>query len=308
MRDRCHRKHPNLLHARGRLVPWHIEADNAGCRGFAVVKDENGEIEGCHRTRQQAERQLAALNIAEADEEERAPGHVPNEGMIAEAERGLEWRREYNRGGTEIGVARARDIINRKALSLDTVRRMVSYFARHEVDKQGQGWSPNEDGYPSAGRIAWALWGGDAGRTWAENISNQERLATGPTAIITDIDGTLIDTNAGVNGALIRTLNNSDATVIVVTGRAAAQRDNTEALLNRIGLDYDSLIMSEGGDPTAYKRETAQRLLERYNIVKAYENNPNTIAAYRELDIDTEAPNFRRASAEAILAEIRMRY
>ena len=38
---------------------------------------------------------------------------------------------------------------------------MASYFARHEVDKQGQGWSPGEDGFPSAGRIAWALWGGD---------------------------------------------------------------------------------------------------------------------------------------------------
>jgi hypothetical protein len=47
---------------------------------------------------------------------------------------------------------------------------MTSYFARHEVDKQGEGWSPGEDGFPSAGRIAWALWGGDAGRTWAEKI------------------------------------------------------------------------------------------------------------------------------------------
>ena len=45
--------------------------------------------------------------------------------------------------------------------------RMVSYFARHEVDKQGQGWNQGEEGYPSAGRIAWALWGGDPGRTWA---------------------------------------------------------------------------------------------------------------------------------------------
>jgi hypothetical protein len=44
---------------------------------------------------------------------------------------------------------------------------MVSYFARHEVDKQGAGFSPGEDGYPSAGRIAWALWGGDAGASWA---------------------------------------------------------------------------------------------------------------------------------------------
>lgn len=294
-------------------MPWHIEDNNLGCRGYAVVKDEDGEIEGCHRTRQQAERQLAALNIAEGyddeeNDEERAPGYVPNDAMISEAERGLEWRREYNRGGTEIGVARARDIINKKALSLDTVRRMVSYFARHEVDKQGQGWSPNQDGYPSPGRIAWALWGGDPGRTWAEKIANQERIATGPTAIITDIDGTLVDPNDGVNGALIRTLNTSDATVIVVTGRAAAQRNNTEALLNRIGLDYESLIMSEGGDPTAYKRRTAERLLERYNIVKAYENNPDTIAAYRELGIETDAPSFRRAIVETMLADIRNKY
>jgi len=91
----------------------------------------------------------------------------PTEEMAAEAQRGLDWRQEFGRGGTEIGVARARDISNRRTLSVETVQRMVSYFARHEVDKQGQGWSPGQDGYPSAGRIAWALWGGDPGRSWA---------------------------------------------------------------------------------------------------------------------------------------------
>jgi hypothetical protein len=49
---------------------------------------------------------------------------------------------------------------------------MRSYFARHEVDKQGEGFNRGEPGYPSAGRIAWALWGGDAGKTWAEGIIN----------------------------------------------------------------------------------------------------------------------------------------
>jgi ATP-dependent protease ClpP protease subunit len=93
--------------------------------------------------------------------------NYPTEGMITEAKRGLEWRREYGRGGTGIGVARARDISRRANLSDDTVRRMHSYFSRHEVDKKGQGFSPGEDGYPSAGRIAWALWGGDPGQTWA---------------------------------------------------------------------------------------------------------------------------------------------
>jgi ATP-dependent protease ClpP protease subunit len=93
--------------------------------------------------------------------------NYPTEGMIDEAKRGLEWRREYGRGGTGIGVARARDISRRANLSGDTVRRMHSYFSRHEVDKKGQGFSPGEEGYPSAGRIAWALWGGDPGQTWA---------------------------------------------------------------------------------------------------------------------------------------------
>lgn len=92
------------------------------------------------------------------------------ESMAEEARRGLDWREEYGRGGTEVGVARARDISNRRELSVDTVRRMYSYFARHEVDKQGEGFSPGEEGYPSAGRIAWALWGGDVGQRWANAI------------------------------------------------------------------------------------------------------------------------------------------
>jgi phage head maturation protease len=91
----------------------------------------------------------------------------PTAAMAKEAKRGLAWREEHNRGGTAIGVARARDLSNRTTVSPRTVKRMVSYFARHEVDKKGEGWSPSEDGYPSAGRIAWALWGGDVGRSWA---------------------------------------------------------------------------------------------------------------------------------------------
>ena len=86
----------------------------------------------------------------------------PTEGMVAEARRGLDWRKEYGRGGTEVGVARARDIINGRELSPSTVRRMYSFFSRHEVDKKAEGFSKGEQGWPSAGRIAWALWGGDA--------------------------------------------------------------------------------------------------------------------------------------------------
>jgi hypothetical protein len=147
-------------------MPWHIETDNLGCEGFAVVKDGTTEVEGCHRTRSQAERQMAALYASEP--EARATG-VPTNEMAEEAERGLAWREEYGRGGTLVGVARARDIANKRTLSPSTIRRMRSYFARHEVDKEGEGFSPGEDGYPSAGRIAWALWGGDPGKAWVED-------------------------------------------------------------------------------------------------------------------------------------------
>lgn len=93
---------------------------------------------------------------------------VANESMKDEAQRGLDWRSEFGRGGTEIGIARARDIVNGVNLSDDTIGRMVSFFARHEVDKEAEGFRVGEEGYPSNGRIAWALWGGDAGKTWSE--------------------------------------------------------------------------------------------------------------------------------------------
>jgi hypothetical protein len=101
-----------------------------------------------------------------------AEGFSPPQGVRNNAKRGLELRREFGRGGTEIGVARARDLSNGKSIPLQTIRRMVSYFARHEVDKKGEGWGDSSN--PSAGYIAWLLWGGDAGKTWANSISERE--------------------------------------------------------------------------------------------------------------------------------------
>ena len=98
----------------------------------------------------------------------KAEGFAPPQEVRANAKRGLELRQKHNRGGTEVGVARARDLSNGRSLPIETIRRMVSYFARHEVDKKGEGW-----GVDSAGYIAWLLWGGDAGRSWATRINNE---------------------------------------------------------------------------------------------------------------------------------------
>jgi hypothetical protein len=211
-------------------MPYRIETDNPECReGYAVVKESDGELIFCHKTRREAKAQIAAIELSEnyralpqnyrpalsvdvpdgrnckncvyyaggycnlwsanvkasyycnkwagsseradalAPVEERAEMYPTTEAMKAEARRGLEWRATFGRGGTPIGVASARDIIA-GSVTYSRVLRIRSFLARHEIDKQGQGFRPSEDGYPSAGRIAWALWGGDPGQRWAENI------------------------------------------------------------------------------------------------------------------------------------------
>ncbi len=98
---------------------------------------------------------------------------TPTSGMVKEAKRGLAWRKEFGRGGTQVGISRARDIVNGKDMSVKTVKRMFSFFSRHESDKSGKGFKKGEKGYPSNGRIAWALWGGDAGFSWSKKKRDQ---------------------------------------------------------------------------------------------------------------------------------------
>lgn len=98
---------------------------------------------------------------------------IPTKEMAENAARGLELRKEYGRGGTMVGVARATSLKNRERLSRDTIFRMKSYFARHSSYEK-------ETNPPSAGYIAWLLWGGDEGKAWAETRVNQiERLEDG---------------------------------------------------------------------------------------------------------------------------------
>jgi len=96
---------------------------------------------------------------------------TPTEGMKAEAERYRKWKSEGEAGGTEVAARRATQILSGNELSPDVVVEMSAWFARHLVDKKGQGFSPDEDGYPSKGRVAWAAWGGDAGQSWSSEKS-----------------------------------------------------------------------------------------------------------------------------------------
>ena len=93
---------------------------------------------------------------------------MPNEGMRAEAQRYRDWKSDGESGGTDVARTRASQILSGNELSPDTVITMSAWFARHLVDKQGKGFSPGEEGYPSNGRVAWAAWGGDPGKSWSD--------------------------------------------------------------------------------------------------------------------------------------------
>lgn len=94
--------------------------------------------------------------------------YIPLKKVAQNARKGLELRGQFNRGGTHIGVARAQELSARGYIEPETIKRMVSYFARHEVDKKVQNFG-NDDN-PSAGYIAWLLWGGHEGKAWAEQL------------------------------------------------------------------------------------------------------------------------------------------
>ena len=100
---------------------------------------------------------------------------TPPQGVRDAAIRALKKRAEQppsKRGMTAVGIARARDLSNGVTLSPDTIKRMVAYFTRHEVDKRGSTWEEY-----GKGRQAWDGWGGDAGYTWAKKILAQMERA-----------------------------------------------------------------------------------------------------------------------------------
>jgi hypothetical protein len=122
-------------------------------------------------------RQVLKEEEAMEEEEEEADrgdseSFSPPSSVRAAARRGLELRKKHGKGGLTTqeagkqgigsGVARAGDLAGGGSISFATIKRMAAFFSRHEKNKSG--------GEDDAGYIAWQLWGGDAGRSWASRI------------------------------------------------------------------------------------------------------------------------------------------
>jgi len=113
---------------------------------------------------------------------------TPPSSVRSAAGRGLELREKWKRGGLSneqasdqgigSGVQRAVNLKNGDALTLQTVKRMHAFFSRHQKNYRPDKKEP--DGGPTAGTIAWLLWGGNAGKSWAAGIvGDVEKANTG---------------------------------------------------------------------------------------------------------------------------------
>jgi len=158
-------------------MPYFIEQVPTG---WNTVKDD-GEVLGKHKSKAEAIAQMLAVSLAEgiAPGGERAVvagSYSPPAGVAVAAKRALQWIADgfAGSGFTAVGRARAVQLASGADISADTVNRMISYFARHEVDKQATGFSSGEDGFPSAGRVAWDAWGGDAGQSWVNRLNESQ--------------------------------------------------------------------------------------------------------------------------------------
>ena len=146
-------------------------AQEIGCRGYHAHDSDGRTVYMPCESHSEYERMVG--KPLEMPKEDKALTFKPTSAMMDNAKRALEWRKEFKRGGTAVGLARARQLANRQELSETTILRMYSFFSRHEVDKRAEGFRQGEKGFPSNGRIAWDLWGGDEGFAFSKRKRDQ---------------------------------------------------------------------------------------------------------------------------------------
>ena len=272
-------------------MPYFIEQVPTG---WNTVKDD-GVVLGKHKTKAQAIAQMVAVSLSEGipvggERAVDSGSYSPPAGVAVAAKRALQWIADgfAGAGFTDVGRARAVQLASGADVSADTVNRMISYFARHEVDKQATGFNSGDDGYPSAGRVAWDAWGGDAGQAWVNGLSDSVSTRSVGQIVISDFDDTLY-VSGGLNQKVYDFIENDEGSLYVVTGRHERDRDATVALLQRLGVSYSKLIMQPNDmqDSAMYKGDTAKALLASGEEISfVVENNAEARQAYKDAGVE----------------------
>ena len=271
-------------------------------KGWNTVK-EDGTVLGAHVAKKDAVAQMVALSLAEkmpvGGELKRAVvggTFTPPKDVQATAKRALGWIADGKAGGgfTAVGKARAEQLANGQAVSAATVNRMISYFARHAVDSKATGFNAGEVGYPSAGRVAWDAWGGDAGQVWVTRLDKENNTMAAQRDVIGSIGISDIDDTLLINGTIHQDyfdwLDHQNVKLYLVTGRDESQRETTMNQLDDYNVQYRELIMRPSQIPPAgtndWKGSVAKELIGNGEDVKfAVDNDPAARAAYKKAGV-----------------------
>jgi uncharacterized protein len=277
-------------------MPYYITDKSEECSGWAVVK-EDGEVLGCHDTKESAIDQAVAISI---DTEE------PFEGERA-----------------AVGSLNTGDWVSWAPLDptvLGKVEMVQDQFAVVEIYEYEKGIFTSEEKYllinvfklekvPAPSMLAVELEDEpDSPDDSPEDEMPMDETESYSQAVIADIDGTLITTDGNLNEKVQEYLDSfEDTAIIIVTGRLEGDRSKTVAELESLGIDFDDLIMRPNAQITSvdYKTATAEILLETYNVMVAVDDNEATRKAYADLGITAIAPADVPASPSEIDIESR---
>ena len=154
-------------------MPYFISDSAEGCDGWATVK-EDGEVMGCHATKQDAIDQAVAIALAEGSEyvgERQVDLTIPDYIRDAAAQ-GLAYHDEGLSGdGVTAQTVREATLMARGEISEDKVVRVSAWAARHRADLDAEGARPDEDGYPTPGAVAHLLWGIPTGSRYDDAVA-----------------------------------------------------------------------------------------------------------------------------------------
>jgi hypothetical protein len=189
--------------------------------------------------------------------------YIPTDAMSSAAKRALKWKEDGKAtgAGTPVGWTRARQLANKEPLSLDTVKRMYSFFSRHEVDKKGEGFSSGPK-FPSNGKIMWDAWGGDAGFSWSRAIVNRAKKQSTDKSSSLSVGSMVSWNSSGGRGE-------GKITRIVRNGKINVP--NSDFIITGTSEDPAALIrLYRDGKPTdtyvGHKLSTLSSILKKYKI------------------------------------------
>lgn len=161
-------------------MPYFLSDDNPDCSGWAVEK-EDGEIIGCHKTKQDAIDQMVAVSLAEGLEpggERQVDLTIPAY-IKAAAAQGVRWYEEGKAGdGVVPRTVREARAMARGEITEDKTIRVAAWAARHRPDLDATGARPDEDGFPTPGAVAHYLWGIPTGTRYDAAVAWFNRKAT----------------------------------------------------------------------------------------------------------------------------------